>query len=377
MAESEDGQEKSEDPTARKLEKAREEGNIARSKELTGLLLMLGGGLAFLMVADGIAVAISNVFQASLAIDRDSVMDKMFLPTLLMSAIESVAVSLLPLFAFLAVAAVVGNIALGGFNLSLKALVPKASRINPLSGLKKMFSARSLMELAKTIGKFLLVACTAIFVLYLQMPDLMGLGNEPLEQSMHHSVTLLIWAFIWVSLSLLLIAIIDIPFQIWQHQQQLKMTKQEQKDEFKDTEGKPEVKGRIRQLQREMAQSRMMSNVPEADVVITNPTHYSIALKYDRELAAAPVVVAKGADQVAFKIREVAKANDVILVTAPPLARAIYFTTELEQQIPSELYLAVAQVLAYVYRLNEYQKGYGPRPGPVPDFPIPDDFQFD
>ncbi len=377
MAESEDGQEKSEEPTARKLEKAREEGNIARSKELSGLLLMLGGGVAFLLVADGIAEAIGGVFQTSFTVDRQALMDPKTLPLIFMVSVKEVGLSLLPLFAFLAVAAIVGNVALGGFNLSLKALAPKASRMNPLSGLKKMFSVRSLMELIKTLGKFILVAVTAIYVLYLQMPDLMGLGQEPLLQSIAHAISLLVWGFIWVCLSLAVITIIDIPFQIWNHQQQLKMTKQEIKDEFKDTEGKPEVKGRIRQLQRDMAQSRMMSSVPEADVVITNPTHYSVALKYDASSAPAPILLAKGGDQIAFKIREVAEANNVTMVTAPPLARAVYFTTEINQEIPTELYLAVAQVLAYVYRLNEFQKGRGPRPEPVPDFPIPDSHRFD
>lgn len=377
MAESEDGQEKSEDPTSRKLEKAREEGNIARSKELSSLLLMLGGALAFMSVLDNIAFAIGEVFELSFSVSRDQLMDPKNLILVFEKSINDVSVTLIPLFAFLAISAVFGNIALGGFNFSSKALLPKLSRINPLAGLKRMFSVRALVELLKALGKFILVGCTAIFVLYLQVPEILGLGAEPSVQAMFHASEILMWAFIWIALSLVLIAALDIPFQIWHHQDQLKMTKQEIRDEFKDTEGKPEVKGRIRQLQREMAQARMMSSVPEADVVITNPTHYSIALKYDPATRSAPIVVAKGADSIAFRVREVAEAHNVPLVAAPPLARAIFHTTEIDDEIPAELYLSVAQVLAYVFRLNEYQRGNGVSPGSVPDFSIPDDFYFD
>lgn len=377
MAESEDGQEKSESPSSRKLEKAREEGNIARSKELTAVLLMVGGGLAFLSVIDGTVTEIGAVFQESFSVTRSQLMDKNNLVIIFRESIIDVAKTLIPLFAFLGVSAVIGNISLGGFNFSTKALLPKLSRINPLSGLKRMFSVRSLVELIKALGKFILVGCTAIFVLYIQMPHILSLGAESTTEAMVHAGDTLIWGFIWISLSLILIAALDVPFQIWHHQDQLKMTKQEVKDEFKDTEGKPEIKGRIRQLQREMAQARMMSNVPEADVIITNPTHYSIALKYDPEVRSAPRVVAKGVDHTAFRIREVAKVHHVPLVTAPPLARAIYHTTEIDDEIPTELYMAVAQVLAYVFRLNEYQRGRGPTPGPIPDFSIPNGFNYD
>ena len=377
MAESEDGQEKSEDPSSRKIQKAREEGNIARSKELSALLLMLGGGLALLVIGEIIANNFVAVFSKTLSLEREQILDISHIVSLLENAIFESIYSLLPLFAFLAVSAVIGNIALGGYNFSVKALTPKLNRLNPISGLKRLFSVKSLVELVKSLGKFLLVGATALFVIYLQLPDMLALGKEPTEQAIMHTLEMLIWAFIWVSTSLILIVVIDIPFQIWQHTQQLKMTKKEVKDESRDAEGKPEVKGKIRQLQMEMAQRRMMDKVPEADVVITNPTHYSVALRYDANESPAPVVLAKGVDHTAFKIREIAKEHRVPLITAPPLARAIYYTTELGDTIPSQLYLAVAQVLAYVFRLNAYQKGQGPKPGPTPQFPVPDDFVYE
>ncbi|MDP3366475.1 MAG: flagellar type III secretion system protein FlhB, partial [Pseudomonas sp.] len=185
------------------------------------------------------------------------------------------------------------------------------------------------------------------------------------------------WSAFWLSCGLILIAAVDAPFQLWSHKQKLKMTKQEVRDEYKDTEGKPEVKGRIRQLQREMAERRMMQAVPQADVVITNPTHFAVALKYDPEKGGAPLLLAKGGDFLALKIREIAQEHKVMVLESPGLARAVYYSTELDQEIPAGLYLAVAQVLAYVYQLRQYQAGKGKRPGPLPDLPIPPDLRRD
>ena len=377
MAEGEDGQEKSEEPSSRKLDKAREEGNLARSKELGSMLVVLGAGLALLSAAEGIAIALKKVFRMSFSISRETLMDKSKMHLILAESVETVLLSLAPLFIILSVAAVIGSVALGGFNLSWKALAPKLEKLNPISGIKRMFSVRSLVELGKAIAKFFLIAIVAVFVLYKQIPELLGLGKESINQAMGHALEIWVWSFILISLSLIILVIIDVPFQIWQRKDKLKMSKQELKDEFKDTEGKPEIKGKIRQLQRDMAQARMMSSVPEADVVITNPSHYSVALKYDSDSTKAPIVVAKGVDHVAFRIREVANHHNVMIISAPPLARAVYHTTEIDDEIPEGLYLAVAQVLAYVYRMNEFQKMRGPRPGPQPDFKVPDEFKFD
>jgi flagellar biosynthetic protein FlhB len=206
--------------------------------------------------------------------------------------------------------------------------------------------------------------------------ELLGLAYEDVVPAMAHAVHLLGWCFFLLSCTMILITAIDVPFQIYEHQKNLKMTKQQIKDEFKDTEGKPEVKGRIRQLQREMAQRRMMLDVPKADVVITNPTHYAVALRYDAEHDVAPVVLAKGADQLAFRIRELAQASGVELVSAPALARAVYHHTDIGDEIPNGLYMAVAQVLAYVFQMKQFRRRARARPS-MPDFPIPDELRRD
>src|SRR5690606_26831692 len=260
------------------------------------------------------------------------------------------------------------------------------------------------------LAKFLVVLVMALVVLNMRTDDLLALGNEPLPTAIAHSAWVLGTSLVLLASALILIAAVDAPFQIWDNKQKTKMTKQEVRDEYKDSEGKPEVKSRVRQLQREMAERRMMGEVPKADVVITNPTHYAVALKYDPVQSGAPVVVAKGADFLAQKLREVATEHDVsvpgtprlaragvakgaaflakksreaapepdvIVLESPPLARAVYYSTELEQPIPAGLYLAVAQVLAYVYQIRQYQQGKGQRPGPMPEPPIPEDLRRD
>jgi flagellar biosynthetic protein FlhB len=266
---------------------------------------------------------------------------------------------------------------LGGWLFSSEALQPKFSRMNPLSGLKRMFSVQALVELGKAVGKFLVVLTVAVAVLMANQDDLLSIGHEPLPQAIAHSAQIVGWCSLWMACSLILIAAIDVPFQLWDHKQKLMMTKQEVRDEFKDTEGKPEVKSRIRQLQYEMAQRRMLQEVPQADVVITNPTHFAVALKYDADKGGAPRLVAKGGDFLALKIREIAQEHRVELLESPALARAVFYSTELDQEIPAGLYLAVAQVLAYVYQLKQFRAGKGKRPGPLPDLPIPPDLQRD
>src|SRR5690606_7580000 len=260
---------------------------------------------------------------------------------------------------------------------SAKLLAPKGERLNPLAGLKRMFSIKALVELLKALAKFLVVLVMALVVLNMRTDDLLALGNQTLPSAIAQSAWILGTSLVLLACALILIAAVDVPFQIWDNKKKTRMTKQEVRDEYKDSEGKPEVKSRVRQLQREMAERRMMGEVPKADVVITNPTHYAVALKYDPVNSGAPVVVAKGADFLAQKIREVAAEHDVIVLESPPLARAVYYSTELEHPIPAGLYLAVAQVLAYVYQIRQYQQGKGQRPGPMPEPPIPDDLRRD
>jgi flagellar biosynthetic protein FlhB len=242
-----------------------------------------------------------------------------------------------------------------------------------LKGLKRIFAARGLIELVKALVKFLLIGSVGAGLLWHFLPELMGLGRESVVSALAHTGSILSVSFVVLSASLLLIAAIDVPFQLWDHSKNLKMTRQEVKDETKNTEGKPEVKSRIRAMQREVAQRRMMQEIPKADVVITNPTHYAVALRYDAERMAAPIVVAKGVELVAGQIRSVATANNVPLFEAPPLARALYYSAEIDQEVPAGLYLAVAQILAYIFQLRASTSG-GPIPVRPDEVDVPDEF---
>ncbi len=286
--------------------------------------------------------------------------------------------ALIGFFLVLLVAAIVGPIAMGGWNLSMKAMAPKLSRIDPLAGIKRMFSLKALLELFKALAKFLVVGSLSFLVLYSSRQALFSLGTQDVFPAMSHATELVIWAFLVMSSTMIIISLVDVPFQIYDYTEKLKMTLQEVKDEMKNSEGKPEVKGRIRQLQREISQRKMMSEVPEADVVITNPTHYAVALKYDQSGGGAPYLVAKGGDFVALKIREIADKHDIPILSAPALARAIYHSTEVEEEIPSGLFKAVAEVLAYVFQLQRYKKKQGPAPKEVSsELDIPDELRRD
>lgn len=253
----------------------------------------------------------------------------------------------------------IGAAGVGGISFSAQVTMPKLSKMNPLSGLKRMVGMQSWVELIKSILKVVLVTGFAMYLIQASQADLIQLSMDVYPQNILHALDILLNFILLISCSLLIVVAIDIPFQIWQHSDQLKMTKQEVKDEYKETEGKPEVKGRIRMLQREAAQRRMMADVPQADVIITNPEHFSVALRYKQKTDRAPVVIAKGTDHMAMKIREVAREHDITIVPAPPLARALYHSTELEQEIPDGLFTAVAQVLAFVFQLKQYRKRGG------------------
>jgi flagellar biosynthetic protein FlhB len=250
------------------------------------------------------------------------------------------------------VVAIFTPLAIGGWAFSVEAMAFKTDRINPLNGFKRMFSSKGLMELIKAMAKFLVVSVVAVAFLWSKADDFLGLGAQSLALALYNGAWLIGISFLVVSSTLILIAAIDVPFQLWDHAQKLKMTLQEVRDELKDTEGKPEVKSKVRQVQQEMAQRRMMEAVPEADVIITNPTHYAVALKYDHDNMAAPLVLAMGKDLIALKIREIAAFHDIEIFEAPPLARALYANCKIDREIPSHLYFAVAQVLAFVFQLR-------------------------
>ncbi|UJJ31012.1 flagellar biosynthesis protein FlhB [Halopseudomonas maritima] len=375
MAESESGQERTEEPTSKRLKESRDKGQVARSRELNTLAVVMVAAIGLLMLGPAMAQKLMNIMSFNFSIEREALYSSDSLGLHLFASVGEGLEVLGPLFFLLLVASIVGPVMLGGWLFSVSSLVPKFERMNPLAGLKRMFSLKALVELLKALGKFLVVLGAALMVLHLRTEDLLSMGQESLQAAVVHCAWVLGSSLLILSASLILIAAVDVPFQLWDHKQKLRMTKQEVKDEFKDSEGKPEVKGRIRQLQREMAERRMMDKVPQADVVITNPTHFAVALKYDPLSTGAPVLLAKGADLVAQRIREVAGEHQIVVLESPPLARAVYYSTELDREIPAGLYLAVAQVLAYVFQLRQFRAGQGKRPGPMPEPPIPDDLK--
>ena len=377
MAESESGADKTEDPTEKRKKDSREKGEIARSKELNTLAIMLAGSIGLLIFGGALARDMMDLMRYNFSISREALLnpDSMGLALLHSGKVALIAVQ--PVLVSLLIAALVGPIALGGWLFAAGSLAPKFSRMNPAAGIKRMFSAKALVELLKALAKFFIILIVALLVLQSDIDDLLRIAHEPLELAVIHSVQVVAWSALWMACGLILIAAVDVPVQLWESHKKLLMTKQEVRDEHKDQEGRPEVKQRIRQLQREMSQRRMMSAIPDADVIITNPTHYAVALKYDPEKGAAPMLLAKGSDFLALKIREIGAKHNILLLESPALARSIYHSTELDQEIPAGLYLAVAQVLAYVYQIRQYQAGRGKRPDPLKDLPIPADLRRD
>ncbi|MBV7550147.1 flagellar biosynthesis protein FlhB [Pseudomonas sp. PDM26] len=378
MAESESGQDKTEDPTEKRKQDSREKGEVARSKELNTLAIMLVGASALLIFGGAMAQDMMELMRINFSLPREVILDQRYMATYMMRSGQIALWSIQPVMITLVLAAIIGPISLGGWLFAASSMAPKFSRLNPGPGLKRMFSTKSLIELLKALAKFVIILFVALAVLSSDIDDLLRIAHEPLDMAIIHSLQVVGWSTLWMACGLILIAVVDVPVQLWESHKKLLMTKQEVRDEHKDQEGRPEVKQRIRQLQREMSQRRMMAAIPEADVVITNPTHYAVALKYDPEKGNAPVLLAKGSDFLALKIREIAAANEILLLESPALARSIYYSTELEQEIPGGLYLAVAQVLAYVYQIRQYRAGKGKRPDPLKDdLPIPPDLRRD
>ena len=377
MAENENGQDKTEDPTEKKKSEARKDGQIARSKELNTLVIMLVGAGGLLSFGSDIAQMMMELMRSNFIISREMLMDQSYMAKMLLSSGKLALVAMLPFLVALMLASFIAPISLGGWLFSGKSMAPKFSRMNPVSGLKRMVSVTALIELLKSFGKFLIVLVVALVVLDKDKADLISIAHEPLEMAIIHSLQVVGWSTLWMACGLMIIAAIDVPYQIWEAHKKLLMTKQEVRDEHKDAEGRPEVKQRIRQLQRDMSQRRMMEAIPTADVIITNPTHFAVALKYDPEQGGAPMLVAKGTDFIALKIREIGAHHQILILESPGLARSIYYSTELDQEIPAGLYLAVAQVLAYVYQIRQFHSGRGKRPDPLGDISIPPDLQRD
>ncbi|TMM44933.1 flagellar biosynthesis protein FlhB [Colwellia ponticola] len=376
MADSDSG-EKTEEPTAKKLTDARKKGQIARSKDLGTLFVLVGSACAMLLMGKALATSMANMMSHMFTLSRTEAMDVNALFKVINDGIYQVVAPLLWIFFIVMLAAFIGNTLLGGMSFSWDATMPKASKLSPLAGFKRMFGVQAAVELVKSILKFFVVFIVAFLLLNGLFEEILGLSRETLPTNFEHAITMLLWMFLVLALSIGIIVVIDAPYQVWNHNRQLKMTKQEIKDEYKGTEGSPEIKGRIRRAQYEISQRRMMQDVPESDVVITNPTHFSIALKYDATLGGAPVLSAKGVDEMALHIRTIAKEHQVEIIQSPALARSLYYTAEVGEDIPEELFAAVAQVLAFIFQLNEHKKGNAKKPTPVAkELPIPDEFRY-
>ena len=367
--------ERSEEPTARRLEQARSEGQIARSQELPTAAVLVSAMALFLFFGPWFFTETAKLFAQGFRIDyRALEAPRLMLKIFADFAIESL-ILVIPVFIVCAVVGFSANIVTGGFNFAPKAMTPKFSKMNPLTGLQRIFGVNSLVELFKAVLKFSVVTTALYLVISLKLDEFLMLSLMPLEPAMAKSAELIGFCAIVVAASLIIIALVDVPWQKHSFHERMKMTKQQVKDEMKDVEGQPEVKSQIRKRQREMAANRMMQKVKDADVVVTNPEHFSVALAYDPASDGAPVVLAMGVDELAFRIREEAKNHGVTIFPAPPLARALYYTSEVDQPIHHDLYFAVAQVIAYVFNLNSTNPD-GSLPT-KPDPSVPESMKFD
>jgi flagellar biosynthesis protein FlhB len=363
--------EKTEPASPRRLEQAREEGDVPRSRELATCTVLLATGAGLWFSGDNLVREMNHMLASGLAFEREQAFDFDLLAMQLGKNLANLLVAFAPLALLLMVAAIASPLLIGGWLFSGKALQPNFGRLNPLKGMGNLISSRSGVELIKAIAKAVLVGTVSWLVVSSQMDAMLALTVDPLKTGSAHLASLLLTAFISIVSSLVVIALMDAPYQMWHYANKLKMTREEVRQEAKESDGDPHVKAKIRQLQREMAKRRMMSEVPTADVVVTNPTHYAVALKYTDGKMRAPTVVAKGADEVAAKIRELAAEHNVPLLEAPPLARALYSHAELGDEIPEGLYTAVAEVLAYVFQLRAYKTNGGSRPEIPADLEVP------
>lgn len=377
MAENESGTEKSEEATPEKLRKSREKGQVARSKELATASVLIAAALAMFSFGDRLAFELSLMMKRAFTIQRDEIFtpDQMWIA--LVDAVSGLGLPMFVILFMLFIISAVGSSLLGGMLFSTKAMMPKFSRISPKAGIKRMLGLQAWVELIKSILKVVVVVSVAWGILIVTFEQILHLSVSPLPGSVFEALEMLRWMFLLLCASLLIIVAVDVPYQIFKHKDELKMTKQEVKDEYRNTEGKPEVKQRIRQLQYEMSQRTMMGDVPDADVIVTNPTHYSVALKYDQDGDRPPYILAKGVDFMALKIREIGREHEVPVMESPTLCRALYHTTEIGEDVPEELFAAIAQILAYIYQLEQFRKGKSGRPKALPtELPIPDDFIY-
>jgi flagellar biosynthetic protein FlhB len=351
-AEAETGGERTEEPSQKRLQDARDRGQVPRSRELTNFATMIGGSATLIAVGGSLATRLSLMMRHGLSIDAQTLRDPDGMMTSLGDACMSALSVLLPVFAALVGLVLLASLLVGGWNFSVRAMAPDFSRLSPLAGLQRLFGLRGASELGKALLKCVVVGGVCAGVVSWTFRDVMALAHMEPRAAIGRGAGLVAWSFLWLCASLALVAIVDVPLQLFQFKRMLRMTRQELRDEAKESDGRPETKQRIRQMQQTLARRRMMHKVPTADVVIVNPTHFAVALKYDPNKMRAPRVLAKGVDLVAQNIRRIAQENRVPVFESPKLARALYRSTDLNKEIPAGLYAAVAQVLSYIFRLR-------------------------
>ena len=368
MAEEQTGQERTEQPTERRLQEARKKGQVPRSRELNTMLSLILASIALLVLGGGISQNIMQISVEGFSISRELAFDANQLPFQFMYMASQTLLALSPFMAVMLISVFAGPLMMGGWSFSLETISFKLEKLNPIKGLARIFSLKGLVELVKALAKFLLLLGAAILIFFSIDQQLLSLASMNPKAAGVEAVTVLVQVLLILSATTILIVALDVPFELWNHQKQLRMTKQEVKDEMKETDGNPQVKQRIRTMQRQLAESRMMEDVKTADVVITNPTHFAVALQYLDRPGSAPRLVAKGKDLTALRIRSIATEHNIPLFEAPPLARALYRSTEIGHEIPHVLYMAVARVLAYVFQLKNA--------GPTDYVPKPDDLDI-
>ncbi len=363
--------ERTEQATPRRIQQAREKGQVARSRELSTFAILMAGAGVFVFMGGPLMDSLRRLLVNGLTLDRTTAFDPAMMQTRLFDLTLDVLLAFLPFLAVMLAVALLTPMALSGWLFTFEALQPDFGKLNPAKGLARILSLTSLVEMVKAVAKTLLVGSVGVWAILHYQNDLFTLVSEPLSSGLGHTADIILYTFLFVSASLALVVVIDVPFQLWDYAKKLRMTREEMRQEMKESEGDPHVKARIRMLQREMARKRMMAEIPKADVVVTNPTHYAVALKYEDKAMRAPRVVAKGSHLIAERIMELAREHHVPVLRTPPLARALHRHAELGEEIPAALYTAVAEVLAYIYQLRRHEKVGGSAPKAPGVLPVP------
>lgn len=365
--------EKTETASGSRIQKAYEDGDVPRSKELSTAATLIVAGACLWGMGGFLEDALKSLMISGMKFDSKVAMDPVSAMSKIYEQIGDLVIVFIPIFTFILLTEILSPIGIGGWNISTKMLAPNIEKLNPIAGFGNIFNKNSWVELLKSVCKVGLIAIISYLAISYSLPDLMKLPLLPIEIGLSNTVNFLIVTFFLILIGYLVIVAIDVPYQLYRYAEKLKMSVQEVREEMRDSNGSPEIKAKIRQQQIAMSRRRMMSQIQNADVVITNPTHYAVAVKYDSEVMGAPRILAKGSDAVALRIREIANEHQILMVESPKLARALYAHTEVEQEIPEALYLAVAEILAYVFQVKSFNGRDGEYPTMPQSIEVPDE----